>query len=85
MKFVYLDSFKKDYKKLPLEIKKQFNKKLILLKQNPCHPSLKIKELKSQKGIWTGRISINYRFTFQKGKDFYLFRRIGPHNTLKNP
>jgi len=77
--------FDRDYADLPEKIKDQADKQLTRLLSNPRHPSLRLKKMEGYTGIWEGRISRAYRFTFQIEGDTYLLRRIGTHNILKNP
>jgi len=37
------------------------------------------------RNIWEGRVTYNYRFTFQVEGELYILRTIGTHDTLKNP
>ena len=52
MKILYSSRFKKDYRSLPLEEKKQFRKKAKLMIENLKHPSLRIKKIQGRKGIF---------------------------------
>ena len=87
MKIVFTKPFVEDYRSLPHNIQLQVDKSLFLLSENPKHPSLKIKKVQGVTGkIFEGRVSRDYRFTFQIEKDIYLLRRVGPHNrALKKP
>lgn len=54
-----LKTFKKDYKKLPAEIKEKVNKQMEFLLSNPNHPSLNLHPIAGTKGIregYTGRV-----------------------------
>lgn len=78
--------FEREYKKLPPDIKSTTKEKLKLFVNNISHPSLRVKKIKGTDNIWEVSITMNYRFTFEKIKDGYLLRNIGPHDkTLKNP
>ncbi len=77
--------FKADYKGLPEEIKKWVKKQLRILKQNPHHPSLRIKKMEDPRDIWEGRITRSHRFTFQIKGRLYILRRIGSHDMLRRP
>lgn len=79
MKIQTTKPFDEDYEALPKEIKKRVDKQLALLLDNPRHPSLRLKKLKGVKDIWEGRITKDYRFTFQIAGDTYILRRIGKH------
>jgi mRNA interferase RelE/StbE len=87
MRFRVTEHFAKGYKKLPADIQAQVDKQISLLLENPKHPSLRIKKMQGTRGeIFEGRISKNYRFTFQIEKDTYILRKVGPHNqALKKP
>lgn len=87
MKIVFTKPFVEDYRGLPHEIQLLVDKSLLFLEENPKHPSLRIKKiLGTSEKIFEGRVSRDYRFTFQIEKDIYLLRRVGPHNrALKKP
>ncbi len=86
MKIVRTDSFKNDYRHLPAHVQKAFDKKIHIFANNINHPSLRVKKMKGYKNRWEGSITMFYRFTFEIHAGYYLFRRIGPHDTiLKNP
>ncbi len=79
------EPFKRDYKKLPDEIKKRARKQFLLLKQNPRHPSLQIKKTKGEvikdySDIFEGRITKNYRFLFLIKDDVFVLLRCGRHD-----
>jgi mRNA interferase RelE/StbE len=82
MKIVRTDTFKKDFQKLPKTIQEKFEKKIKLFISNIKHPSLRVKKLKGQENRWEASIDMFYRFTFEIHQDFYLFRRIGPHDDV---
>jgi mRNA-degrading endonuclease RelE of RelBE toxin-antitoxin system len=80
-----LNPFKKDYKRLPNEIRGKIDKQLLFLLTNPNHPSLNIHPIRGTKGIWEGYVDDQYRFTFEIEGDFYILRKVGPHDIIKNP
>ena len=80
-----LSTFKKDYGKLPLEIREKVDKQLTFLLSNRDHPSLKLHPLRGTKGIWEGYIDYHYRFTFEVNGEFYVLRKVGTHDVIKNP
>jgi len=57
--------FDKSFAKLPEEAQEVTLKQLKLLLSNPQHPSLHTKIVKGTKDIWEGRVSYQYRFTYQ--------------------
>jgi mRNA-degrading endonuclease RelE of RelBE toxin-antitoxin system len=72
-----LDTFKKDYKKLPSAIKDKVDKQLKYLIENPEHPSLNMHPIRGTKGIWKGYIDRQYRFTFEIEGGLYILRKVG--------
>jgi len=85
MKIARTDSFNKDFKNLPYHIHKIFEKKIKLFLENISHPSLRVKKLQGYENRWEASITMFYRFTFEIHKDYYLLRRIGPHDILRTP
>lgn len=75
----FTPKFKKQYRKLPLDIQKKFTKQLKLLEDNFRHPSLKTKKME---GInkFEGRIDLHYRFTYKPSEDSLTFFTIGQHD-----
>jgi mRNA-degrading endonuclease RelE of RelBE toxin-antitoxin system len=80
--FQFSKRFKKEFKKLPQNIKKSFNEKLFLLLQNILHPSLRVKRIQGTKNRWEGSVTMKYRFTFELIEDTIIFRAIGTHDIL---
>jgi mRNA-degrading endonuclease RelE of RelBE toxin-antitoxin system len=85
MQYYYTAKFKKQYKKLPRQIKELLDKQLGFLLHNPQHPSLNMKKMNDPREIWEARLTDSYRFTFQIQTDFYIFRTIGTHDILRKP
>lgn len=86
MRLFLTKSFERDYKKLPRLIQKQCDKQLLALLKNPHSSSLRTSKIQGFEKIWEGRITKEYRFTFQMIKDIYLVRRVGKHDhVLKKP
>jgi hypothetical protein len=69
-------------KELPKLIQGKFEKKIRIFIQDIHHPSLRTKKMEGYKNRWEGSIDMFYRFTFEIHKDYYLFRRIGPHDEV---
>jgi mRNA interferase RelE/StbE len=76
------ESFLKDYRALPAEIRNQVDKQLAYLIQNPRHPSLRAKKLKGTDKFEL-RVSKGYRLTFRVIESFLELRRVGTHDILK--
>jgi mRNA-degrading endonuclease RelE of RelBE toxin-antitoxin system len=73
------NSFLKDYRKLPEEIKPRVDKQLSLLLENPRHPSLRLNKLKGTQ-IFEIRINGGYRLTISYGENVLVLRRVGIHD-----
>jgi mRNA interferase RelE/StbE len=75
------------YRQLPAEIREKIDKQLLLLAENPRHPSLRSKPIQGAPGIYEARIDQNYRLTYQRMLgDILLLRVVGRHDeTLKKP
>jgi mRNA interferase RelE/StbE len=86
MKIARTDSFRKDFKELPVHVRQTFEKKIALFVEDVHHPSLRVKKMRGYKNRWEASIDMFYRFTFEIHNDHYLLRRIGPHDrVLRNP
>jgi mRNA-degrading endonuclease RelE of RelBE toxin-antitoxin system len=85
MKLAFTKNFVKDYRKLPQEIQNTVDKQLKIFPENPNHPSLNLKKMQDPRGIWECRVTYSCRLTFQIKDDTYIFRKVGTHDTLKNP
>lgn len=86
MKILRTDAFKKDFQKLPKIVQENFEKKITLFVTDIKHPSLRVKKMKGHKNRWEASIDMFYRFTFEIHHNYYLLRRIGPHDyVLKKP
>ncbi len=87
-----LKRFRKSFAELPPEIQIAVFKAFRLFQADPSHPSLGVKKMVGRPGIWEGRITIAYRFTFEyatdpkTGERICIFRNIGSHHILdRNP
>lgn len=80
-----LSTFKKDYCKLHPDIKLKVDKQLCFLLSDPNYPSLNLHPMQGTKNIWEGYIDYHYRFTFEIEGDYYVLRKVGTHDILKNP
>jgi len=77
--------FQRDYQGLPENIRKQIDKQIMQLIENPKHPSLHIRKMEGRLSVWEARITKGYRMTFQVDGDIFLLRRVGTHSILKRP
>jgi mRNA-degrading endonuclease RelE of RelBE toxin-antitoxin system len=76
------ESFLKDYRALPAEIRNQVDKQLTYLIQNPRHPSLRAKKLRGTDKFEL-RVSRGYRLTFRVIENVLELRRVGTLDILK--
>jgi mRNA-degrading endonuclease RelE of RelBE toxin-antitoxin system len=85
MKLFFTHSFIRDYQALPDQVQEAVDKKFQLFLSNRRHPSLNIKKMQDPRGIWEGRITKGYRFTFQMEGEVCILRRLGTHDILRTP
>ena len=64
MRFDHTPRFKKQYGRLPADIRVRANKQLSLLLNNPQHPSLRLKKMAGYKNRWELSVTMHYRITF---------------------
>ena len=81
--YKFTRKFKREYRILPENIQKNFDKKLPIFINDMAHPSLRVKQIQGTKKIWEGSITMKYRFTFELIDDEVNFRSIGTHDILK--
>ena len=85
MQLLRTERFKKDFKRLPVEIQERVGKTLERFMSDARHPSLHLKKMEGAPDIWELRVSENYRITFQFVQEGVLLRRVGTHNALRQP
>ena len=91
MKYRRVESFRTDFEQLPKQIQETVKQKFELFKQDPRHPSLRIKKMQGHDDIWEGHITLKIVFTFQESIDeetqetTIIFRRIGSHGIYDSP
>jgi mRNA interferase RelE/StbE len=85
MKLQRSERFKREFQSLPATIQRRAEKQLALFLNNSRHPSLRIKKMQGIPGIWEGRITRSYRFTFELHNDLCILLRIGTHDILITP
>lgn len=83
MRLQSTERFVKDYEGLPQRLRRQVDKALGLLLEDPRHPSLQVKKVKGSKDRWEGRVTLHYRFIFTIQGDTYLLLRVGTHDLLR--
>jgi len=86
MKLLFTNRFKNDYKRLSPQIQKMVKEKIVLMQNNPMHPSLRTKKIKGSKDIFECSINMGIRITWQYQSQDILLRAVGEHDiTLKHP
>lgn len=84
--------FIRSFETLPERIKEKARKAFGLFCEDISLPNLNIERIEGYPGVWSGRISKKYRWTFhfesdpQSGERICVHRVIGAHEDLyKNP
>ena len=85
MKIVTTERFDREFRRLGEQLRHRAEEQLERLAENPSHPSLRLKRMAGQAGLWELRVTQSYRITFEwSGQDVTL-RRIGTHKVLDQP
>jgi hypothetical protein len=79
MKHLASPRFWQCYRQLPQEAQKLADKNLELLKADPHHPSLHLKQLGKAKQLWSVRIGSHYRALGLAKADGIVWFWIGTH------
>lgn len=69
-------TFWRHYHKLPVDVRQLADKNFELLKQNPKHPSLHLKQIGR---FWSVRVGLKYRALAVESKIGIVWFWIGPH------
>lgn len=87
MKIEFAKDFRKKLQKLDPKIQKLFFNELEYFVTDIHHPSLRVKKMSGYKNheIWELSLTMNFRVTFEIGKNLIFFRKIGDHKILQNP
>jgi mRNA-degrading endonuclease RelE of RelBE toxin-antitoxin system len=80
MKSATLPSFWAEYRKLSHPIRERARKTYLLWADNPFHPSLHFKCIDSNEGIWSVRVTRNYRAVGILEGDTVRWFWIGSHD-----
>jgi addiction module RelE/StbE family toxin len=85
MKIYYSSKFEKEYKKLPLRVKRLAEKKEKVFRKNPFEPSLKTHKLTGKlKSYYSFSIDYQYRIIFELvEKDTVWLHSVGTHEIYK--
>lgn len=82
MKILYSSKFEREYKGLPLNIKKKAEEKEKIFRKNPYEPRLEIHKLKGAlKGFWAFSIDHKNRIIFEfVDENTVWFHSVGDHS-----
>lgn len=84
MHIEFLSSFLDNYDKLPVEQRARVQRAVDRLGNDCRHPSLLVKRVRGQEGVWEERSSLSLRITFEMNGDTIVLRNVGSHDkTIK--
>jgi len=85
MKIFYSSKFAREYRKLPLRVKKIAEQKEQIFRKNPFDSKLKTHKLKgSLKGFFSFSINQKYRIIFEfANSNIIWFHSVGEHSIYK--
>ena len=83
-RYTFTDRFRKHFKTLTEQEKKQLNKKLKLLSENPMHPSLRTKRIQGTDDLFECSVNMDIRIIwYYEGKIMIILVDVGHHDILK--
>lgn len=87
MRHVKTRRFNKSFEELPSEVQERAREKFKLFCKDMSHPSLQIEQIQGHPGVWSGRITRLYRWTFHfednpDDERTCVHRVIGPHEDI---
>jgi mRNA interferase RelE/StbE len=79
--------FIKSFARLPTSIQEKVKKQILLLADDPRHPSLQTKPIQGAPGIYEARVDIDYRLTYERDHNNTLVVRVVARHdkALKKP
>jgi len=82
-KITYTERFKKHYKKLHPNEKKQIMNKVELLSKNPMHPSLRTKRIQGAGSLFECSVNMDIRVIwYYEGEQIIILVDVGHHAIL---
>ena len=79
----YSDRFKKSYKKLTVREQNLVQDKVMILSENPMHPSLRVKRIKGTADLFECSINMDIRVIwYYEGDEISLLLDVGHHDIL---
>ena len=79
MKSHVMADFRKAYRRLPKEVRRQARKTYQLFQENPVHPSLRFKSIHPSKPYYSVRAGLGYRAVGIRDGDVMIWFWIGSH------
>lgn len=82
MKILYIEKFKREYRKLPKSVQKAAEEKEKSFRKNPFSPQLKTHKLHGVlKGFWAFSVTHRHRIIFDfESKNIVRFYSVGDHD-----
>ena len=77
MEHILDDDFWESCVKLPPDVQRRVPQKFQILRQNPRHPSVRLKKVRD---LWAIRISKGYRALAREQEGNFVWFWIGPHD-----
>ena len=74
--------FAKAFRALPAEVQAQARKGFLRFREDLSHPGLGVERIEGYPGVWSGRISRKYRWTFHFEEDPETGERICVHRVI---
>lgn len=81
--FTFTKRFQKHFKDLTSQEKKQLQNKLLLLSENPMHPSLRTKRIQGTRDLFECSVNMDIRIIwYYEGDKIIVLVDIGHHDIL---
>jgi mRNA-degrading endonuclease YafQ of YafQ-DinJ toxin-antitoxin module len=77
--------FDREFDRLIERLQRTAEQKLALFAANPWHPSLRLKRLASERGLWEISVTMSCRITLEWTGEDVTLRRVGTHSVLEQP
>ena len=76
--------FLKSYGKLPAQLQRQIDSKLLRLAENPNHPSLRTKRIQGTERLFESSVNMDVRLIWHyEGDKLIILLDVGHHDILK--
>lgn len=84
LRITYTERFKKHFRELSANEKKQFRQKLTIFAENPIHPSLRAKRIQGTEDLYEFSVNMDIRVIwFYEGDSLVALVDIGHHDILR--